>query len=63
MTAPETKKYKKMPYERLVRLAKNGVKNGRALSVVGPVLEEIERRKHKFLNIIDSREFLEAQND
>lgn len=45
MTAPETKKYKKMPYERLVRLAKNGVKNGRALSEVGPVLEEIERRK------------------
>jgi septation ring formation regulator EzrA len=63
MTAPETKKYKKMPYERLVRLAKNGVKNGRALSEVGPVLEEIERRKQQFSHVTDSQDFLEAQND
>ncbi|MCK9326613.1 MAG: hypothetical protein M0P69_14075 [Bacteroidales bacterium] len=63
MTAPKTKKYKKMPYERLVRLVMKGVKNGHALSVVGPVLEEIERRKQKFSRVVDSQVFLEAQND
>lgn len=51
-------RYKKMSFERLVRLARKRVKNGYTLSEVGTVLEEIECRKLRFLYVNDSKEIL-----